>query len=514
MKTEPRPPRKSSFAAQFNQFIHSIRFRLTLWTAAVLTVILIVFCIFVYSRQAYDLQIHTQTQLQLKAQQLASIYRMAGFSQDDDHPLPSGTSIQTGIALAEYHILAVVQGNGLTVQKIGSFEDATIETLVGLWQATGQTSASVGFSLWLSPGSDSASVQYLFVVNPVSIDRRIAGLVILGAPVDPEEAMPRLVISLLLGSLITLAAALGGGYWIASRAMSPVRTITRTAREIGETGLHKRLQLNTRDELGELADTFDEMLNRLQAAFDRQRQFTADASHELRTPLTIVGLETDQALDRRRSPEEYERAIKVIKSENEFMSRLVNDLLTLARMDAGQTHLRLEALDLSDLALDSTERLTSLARVKNVELILGELPETDIQGDRQYLSQALINLIENAIKYAGGRGGHVRIETGSRESGGKRSAWIEVSDDGPGIAAEHLPRIFDRFYRVDKARSRREDEPGENGQTKEPEGSGLGLSIVQWIIHAHNGEIRVRSEVGAGTTFEIELPWAVRAAGS
>ena len=505
--TTARPPaRRGSFVASVGQFIHSIRFRLTLWTAAVLTVILFVFCVFIYTRQAYDMQIHMQAQLQLKSQQLASIYHLVGVKSDDDssQPVVPG-SIQSGIPLAEYHLLTVVLNNGQTLQKVGVIDETTLKTLVNSWQAAGQASSSLSYKLWLAHTDDhNTTGEYLFAVTPILAERRLVGLVVLGAPLDPDGQMPRLVVSLLLGSLLTLAAALGGGYWVASRAMAPVRTITRAAREIGETGLDKRLQLKSRDELGELAATFDEMLDRLQAAFDRQRQFTADASHELRTPLTIVGIETDQALSRRRSPEEYERAIKVIKSENEFMAHLVNDLLTLARMDAGQTRLRLEALDLSDLALDNTERLTSLARVKNVELILGELPETPILGDRQFLSQALANLIENAIKYAGGRGGHVRIETGSRESGGKRSAWVEVADDGPGIAAEHLPRLFDRFYRVDKARTREEEE--ENGD-KQPDGSGLGLSIVHWIIHAHNGEIRVRSEPGAGTTFEIELPW-------
>jgi heavy metal sensor kinase len=505
-----RPPaQRGSFFASIGQFIHSIRFRLTLWTAAVLTVILFVFCVFIYTRQAYDMQLHMQAQLQLKSQQLASIYRLVGVNSDDDssEPILPG-SIQSGIPLAEYHLLAVVRSTGQTVQKAGGIDDATLKTLVNSWQAAGQASSSLGYKLWLANTDDhDITGDYLFAVTPILVERRLVGLVVLGAPLDPDGQMPRLVVSLLLGSLVTLAAALGGGYWVASRAMAPVRTITRAAREIGETGLDKRLQLKSRDELGELAATFDEMLDRLQAAFNRQRQFTADASHELRTPLTIVGIETDQALSRRRSPEEYERAIKVIKSENEFMAHLVNDLLTLARMDAGQTRLRLEALDLSDLALDNTERLTSLARVKNVELILGELPEANILGDRQFLSQALANLIENAIKYAGGRegrGGHVHIETGSRESGGKRRAWVEVADDGPGIAAEHLPRLFDRFYRVDKARTREEEESGD----KQPDGSGLGLSIVQWIIHAHNGEIRVRSEPGAGTTFEIDLPWA------
>lgn len=499
------PSRRARLAAAAAQFVQSIRFRLTLWTAAVLTMILFAFCIFVYTRQAHDLQLYTQTQLQLKAQQLVSYYRMASYNQDDERP---SSVIPSSYALPEHYLLAALKADGQILQKSSEFNPDDVQILVSAWLSAGQSTAALTLNTSLTADQENARpAEHVFVVAPVLVDRRPVGLVILGAPLDPDRQMPRLVISLLLGSLLTLGAALGGGYWVASRAMAPVRTITRAAREIGEHGLHRRLQLKARDELGELAATFDGMLDRLQAAFDRQRQFTADASHELRTPLTIMGLEADQALSRRRSPEEYERAIKVIKSENEFMARLVNDLLTLARMDAGQTHLRLEPLDLSDLALDCAERLSALARLGNVELILGELPEARVTGDRQYLSQALSNLIENAIKYAGGRGGHVRIETGARGGPGGKRAWVEVSDDGPGIAPEHLARIFDRFYRVDKSRARGEESGGDNGGAKAPDGSGLGLSIVQWIVQAHGGEIRARSEPGSGTAFQIELPW-------
>jgi signal transduction histidine kinase len=288
--------------------------------------------------------------------------------------------------------------------------------------------------------------------------------------------------------------------------MAPVHTITRTARSISETDLNQRLNLGTQDELGELADTFDAMLERLQAAFDRQRQFTADASHELRTPLTIVSLEADQALARRRSIEEYERALAVIKSENKFMSRLVNDLLTLARMDAGQTQMKFEPLDLSDLALDVIDRLNSIASRAGVELHVGDFPAVEVNGDAQYLTQLITTLVENAIKYAGGRGHHVRVETGQKLIAGQPYGWVQVEDDGPGISAEHLPHLFDRFYRVDQARTRQQDDLPEADQEKDLEGSGLGLSIVQWVAQAHGGQVMVYSEVGKGSTFELQLP--------
>jgi signal transduction histidine kinase len=260
--------------------------------------------------------------------------------------------------------------------------------------------------------------------------------------------------------------------------------------------------------LGELGNTFDAMLDRLQAAFDRQRQFTADASHELRTPLTIVSLEADQALSHRRTAEEYERALAVIKSENKFMTHLVNDLLTLARMDAGQTQMKFEPLDLSDLALEVIDRLNSLASRAGVELQVGDFPAVRVRGDSQYLNQLITNLVENAIKYAGGRGHHVRVETGQRTHAGQPFGWVQVEDDGPGIPAEHLTYLFDRFYRVDEARANRQEDQLEADQEKELGGSGLGLSIAQWIARAHGGQVVVYSQVGKGSTFELQLPRA------
>jgi signal transduction histidine kinase len=276
--------------------------------------------------------------------------------------------------------------------------------------------------------------------------------------------------------------------------MRPVHTITQAARTIGETDLSRRLNMKSKDELGELANTFDGMLGRLQAAFERQRQFVADASHELRTPLTIVNLETSRALASPRKAEDYTHALAVIRSENDFMTSLVNDLLTLARMDAGQANMQSLPVDLSDVALETIERLAPLAARNGVLLEAGDLPEARILGDRQHLIQMVSNLVDNGIKYAAGDNKKVSIETGTSEG----NAWVSVSDNGPGIAPEHLPHLFDRFYRIDKARTRGDDQTTD---PKSPSGSGLGLSIVQWIVKSHGGDVKVESQVGTGTTF-------------
>lgn len=490
-------------------FFQSIRFRLTLWSVGVLAVILLVFSLFVYSRQFYDLQNEVRAELELKTQQMLLLYRVLGVFQQGGESVSSLVVIERQKdVLQNTDVLALVDQEGKLLLETGPIDQDTVHNIAQSWQKALQSSRpSAGIAIGNLTNDQGAQIRYQFLISPLYVERYTVGLIIIGQPLDPMKQMTRLAFTLAFGSLATLALVLAGGYWLAGRAMAPVRTITRTARQISETDLHRRLRLGKQDELGELADTFDEMLDRLQAAFDRQRQFTADASHELRTPLTIVGLETEHALERRRTAEEYERTLRVIQSENQFMSHLVNDLLTLARMDAGQASLKLEPVDLSDVTLDVVERLVPLAQRDGVELINGDLPEVCVPGDRQFLTQMLTNLVENAIKYAEGAGKHVWVDTGFGDNGSKELAvepygWVRVTDDGPGIPPEHLPHIFDRFYRVDQSRVRTADEG------KRPPGSGLGLSIVQWIVNAHGGEVIAASELGKGSSFEVRLPRA------
>jgi signal transduction histidine kinase len=280
--------------------------------------------------------------------------------------------------------------------------------------------------------------------------------------------------------------------------------MTQAAREIEETDLSRRLNIQTQDELGELASTFDHMLSRLEAAFKRQRRFTADASHELRTPLSIITLAVNRGLSHSQTQEDYLRVLQTIQAENEHMNRLVNDLLLLARADGEQAPLKKERVDLSDLTLDVVARLLPLAERCNIDLTPGDLLVLWVSGDEAALASLLSNLIENALKYTSGVGDRVLVEGGSENDKQERWAWIRVADNGPGIAAEHLPNLFDRFYRGDTARLASQSTTRGAGGTSA--GSGLGLSIVQWVAHAHGGEVRVQSEVGRGSTFEVWLP--------
>ncbi len=463
--------------------IHSIRFRLVAWFTAILAVILLVFSAFIYYNQSRDLKADQLRDMEAKVNGLTQLVRGALRPGSDDITLPREL-------LRESDVVVLVSPDGQVLASLGPISaQQAIQIVTAGLRITPQS-----LIYW----EDSNHRHYAFAVLPVE-ERGVSFLLIFGSLLDPNEANTRLLFTLAAGSILTLTIALIGGYWLADRAMRPVKTITQTARAISETDLSHRLNLNSKDELGELADTFDDMLARLQAAFERQRQFVADASHELRTPLTIVNLETSHALAAKRSMQEYQRTLNIIRSENDFMTHLVNDLLMLARMDGGQGMIDKNPVDLSDVTIDAVERLEPLAARNGVTLETGDLPEVSILGDRQYLLQMISNLIENGIKYTTGADKQVRIETGAAE----RDAWIRVSDNGPGIPPEHIPHLFDRFYRVDAARTR----DSQNGlDPQAPTGSGLGLSIVYWLAHAHGGEINVSSILGTGTTFEIHFP--------
>ncbi|HEY7414235.1 MAG TPA: HAMP domain-containing sensor histidine kinase [Ktedonobacteraceae bacterium] len=327
--------------------------------------------------------------------------------------------------------------------------------------------------------------------------------------------LPRIALQIFLLGLAILLFITAGGYWLAIRAMRPVRLITQTVQEIGRTDLSRRLHLKSRDELGELADTFDEMLDRLEAVLSRQRQFIADASHELRTPLSILNIAANRASSQSDRPENYEQALdriesyqqelSIIQAETDHMTRLVSDLLLLARADAGQALPIYQEVDVSEVALEVVERLALLAHKRAIELTFGELPELRVCGDRMLLTFMITNLIDNALKYTAGIGDHVLVSGSTASRDGKHWGRIEIEDNGPGIAEEHQPHLFERFYRVDTARSplptREEDTYEETAS-----GSGLGLTIVQWVAQVHRGEVRLFSTAGHGSCFEIWLP--------
>ena len=476
-----------------NPFFHSIRFRLVLWFSSILIVVLILFSTFIYYIQARDLRRDSLEQLdgRMVGLQQSLVQLMSG---------SSGTLAFPTEYIREQDIFILVGENGQVINSKGfsSPQEIILQANSNIQSNQIHGEASSEFVSW-SGSSGTEYQNYNFVIAPINVNSRKLSFIILASPIDIYRQLDHLRTNLLLGSLATLIIALVGGIWLADRAMRPVKTITHAARNISENDLSVRLNLTGEDELSELAKTFDEMLSRLQTSFERQRQFVADASHELRTPLTIINLQTNHALASDRSKKEYKKAFSIIQSENNFMTSMVNDLLMLARMDSGQAILEYKPLDLSEIVVDAVEHLAPLAESRNIRLETGDLQEMPILGDRKALFQMLSNLIENGIKYNSSKAGFICVELE------KMGEWVmlKVLDNGPGISAEHIPHLFDRFYRVGESRSRDFiDTPG----SKQSVGSGLGLSIAQWIVQAHNGEIDIESEFGTGTCFKIRFP--------
>lgn len=295
---------------------------------------------------------------------------------------------------------------------------------------------------------------------------------------------------LLFAPLLLLAAAVGG-YWLSRKALSPVDLITRTAQSISGRNLSERLKtLKTGDELQRLSDTLNGMLSRIEGAFLRVTQFTADASHELRTPISLIRTEAEIALRKSRGDVEYRRALRHILLESERTSVLIEELLTLARADSGRENLRLQALDLRSVILAIGSEWRQMIEARGLQFNLKVSDDVPIVlADRTALGRVLAILLDNAQKYTPAPG---RVNLQIEQVGDK--ALITVSDTGIGIPVEDQCRIFERFYRVDRVRSRALG------------GAGIGLSIAHWIVQQHGGAVSVQSDLGKGSTFLVELP--------
>ena len=335
-------------------------------------------------------------------------------------------------------------------------------------------------------------------------------------------SLVHLVLALSIGAVFVLVALIGGP--IAAQALRPLTRMTRTARRIAAGDLSQRVRLpHGGDEIGQLADTFDEMIARIETAFaaqaaseERMRQFIADASHELRTPLTSIRGYTDVLLrGAKDDPETAERVLLATRREAERMTGLVNDLLTLARLDTGRV-LERAPVDLIALAGEAVDQARILAGEREVTLRTDGRGRLLLAADADRLKQVLLILLDNALKH--GRqtaDGWVRMQVWRTHD----AALVSVSDNGPGIAPDDLPHIFDRFYRAERAAQRRKNadepptpdpvvqgEPRREDGGRRKEGSGLGLAIAQAIVRAHAGTLEVQSEPGSSTTFTVTLP--------
>jgi len=296
---------------------------------------------------------------------------------------------------------------------------------------------------------------------------------------------------LLIGLPIGVLLAGLGGYALARKALAPIDAMTRETQKISADDLGARLSVKNReDELGRLALVLNAMLGRLQGAFEQLRRFTADASHELRTPLTAIRSVGEVSLQTQRSPSEYRDVIGSMLEEVDRLTKLVESLLTLSRADAGSVQLQRAELLLLTVANEAASLVEVLAEEKRQHIAIDGDLEVRISADRLILRQAIVNLLDNAIKYSPPNS---QITVHVARTPDNRAA-LDITDSGPGIPKEHQPYVFDRFYRVDKAR------------TREWGGAGLGLSIARWAVEANEGDLALKSDEGQGATFRISLP--------
>jgi heavy metal sensor kinase len=313
----------------------------------------------------------------------------------------------------------------------------------------------------------------------------------IGASMVPMQDALRRYFELMLWLIpLNLVIASIVGWWAAGRALLPVTRLAATARDIEVSDLTRRLPVTgSHDELDKLAQTFNETFSRLAHAIDEMRQFTASISHELRTPLAILRGEAEIALMQPTSNPEFRRVLSSQLEEFEKLTRMINQLLTLARAEAGEIPMGRGPVDLCPLVKSLADQITPIAEARQLHLTVQCEHESIVAaGDSGWLERVILNLLDNAMKFSRS-GGMVKISVQTTD----KTASIEVSDSGPGISPESLPHIFERFYQADAARS---------GQ----QGAGLGLSLVKWIVQRHGGSIDVRSNPGVGSTFRVLLP--------
>jgi heavy metal sensor kinase len=455
--------------------LHTIRLRLTLWYMALLAVILVAFSGFLYFNLSSNLHAELDRTLLGAAQELQEELEVK------DGELRIGETpdqLQSGTLFALYNRSGQLVGSNASRLP-------PVDVAAALTQGTRSQQAFDSVRIGTDP--------WRVLTMPIAESRQIMGILLVAdSEGEVEAALARLLLLLSISLPAILLLAVGGGLFLAGRALNPVDRITRTAAAISAEDLSSRLNIpETPDEIGRLAATFNQMLARLDRAFQRQQQFTADSSHELRTPLALLTAQIDLALERCRTPFEYKQFLLSMREDAARMRQLVGELLTLARADAGQEALCLEVIETGSLTEEVVEAMRPLAGERGVGLHLCEMTQCQVLGDQTRLMQLLVNLVDNALKYTD-PGGSVTVSA-SAEDGW---AIFQVQDTGVGVAPEHMPHLFERFYRIDRARSQAEG------------GAGLGLAICQWIVAIHGGTIEVASQVGIGTIITIRLPLA------
>jgi heavy metal sensor kinase len=494
----------------------SVRARLTLWYTGVLALVLVSFALAGYLFLSHTLNRRTDDALA----EMANAFAATLASEESDSHQGEGdatnaTRGEDAKGSPEEAVKEAVSQNQFRDYQIVVYADAHREVaaswvkknagrsrgtppqvtskIAQVLGAVARTSNSQPYFATLSDGDD----DYRVVGRRIQARGGSYTLVVLRSLHDQEDLLEQVRHALLIAVPLALLLASIGGYFLARKSLAPVVRMSGSAALIGAANLHERLPVaNEHDELGELALVINSLLARLDASFEQQRRFMADASHELRTPIAIMRSEAEVALaEPETSNEELRESIAIFKDETKRLTAIVEDLFMLARADAGQYKLIPKEFYLDELAGEVTRAVRTLVAEKRLTWQLDAAEEMPFRGDENLLRRLLLNVVDNAIKYTP-EGGGVTVSC-KRE--GNRYV-IEVSDTGKGIMVEAQPHIFDRFYRADTARSRAEDEGALTG------GAGLGLSIARWIAEAHDGTLELLNTSAAGSVFRLVLP--------
>lgn len=448
-----------------------LRVRIVLWTVTLEALLLIVFAILLVAILQSSQNQQINETLRLSAAQMNAVVDLRG----DTFDIPA----QDIAELQSYGVFGwVLKSDGSLGATIGQASQNTLPNPIPVTNSTSDITFVNGEIVRL-------------LVSELREGNRSLGTVVLALPLKAEFAVIQQVkLSLLISIPIVLMLSAIGGLFLANRALKPVKAISETTRQISATDLSKRIELDLpEDEIGQLAYTFNEMLERIDEAFRRERQFTSDASHELRTPLGFLKTQLSLARSKPRSSSELLEMMEDMESDVDRMTRLIEQMLTLARTENLELPAK-QVINLAELITDLSAEYRIHAQEQDKTLVVDMSSGTDFHmgGIPQLIHQVLVNLLENALKYTD-KGDAIYIRL--------RKQWqditISIEDTGQGISSEHIPHLFDCFYRTDSAR------------TRDSGGFGLGLAITRAIIQAHGGDIQVLSQIQQGTTFVIHF---------
>ena len=461
----------------------SIRLQLTLWYAGVVVLVLVAFALAVYVFVVQSVESGIDDVLQsygAQVQHTAASHTKGHYLNVGSVPMPTFSAEDSVSGL----LLMNLQGKSVGVAN-GHLQNRDLPLRLAI--STGKENCGT-LTEHVAATGRTEPVRYCVKLVRAH-GKPVGGIEVVSSLAEADRALDNVRLALFFGLPIALLLTVLGGWLLAGRALEPVEEITSAARSISATDLSRRINLGRQDELGRLAGTFDEMIGRLEQAFHEQRRLAADVSHELRSPLAIVEAQVSLALRRARAAGDYRAALENVQEEVDHMSAMVNQLLLLARADAGEEPVAREEIDLAAQVRAVVELVEPLAADKGLTLRMEARETILVNGDAGRLRQLLLNLLTNAFAHTPA-GGIVTVTLAAEDE----RAVLTVGDNGEGIAADDLPHIFERFYRADRARRR------------DAGNSGLGLSIVSWIVEAHGGTIDVASAPGQGTTFTVGLP--------